>query len=349
MKVLHVNTSRTWGGGERQTLILLKTLRSKGVEVEALVRTGSLLSKKLRDCGIKTHEVANRWLALVWLVRNGRNYDVVHAHTGGDHEVSVLSKTFFKRPVVCTRRILRTRTNPINRCKFERTDKVVAVSRAVGERLRERLGVEEVEVIPDCFDPDCCLVDEVRALKKRFEGKFILATSSALQEVKDPFTLLRAVEDLSRIRSDFVFLHFGEGPLYGRMEGLIRRRGLEEVYRLMGFKEDVHRIFPAFDVFVMTSREEGLGSSVLDAFIYRVPVVATRACGLEELVRGRGLLCGVGDHRCVAQSINKLLEDPVLRGKLVDRAFNDAVRLYNPERTAELYLSLYTLLIRSNR
>ena len=79
----------------------------------------------------------------------------------------------------------------------------------------------------------------------------------------------------------------------------------------------------------MSSQEEGLGSSVLDAFIYKVPVVSTDAGGLKETVEGRGLLCHVKDSKCMADSINRILEDKLLREKLVNQAYNDVKEHYS--------------------
>ena len=62
-----------------------------------------------------------------------------------------------------------------------------------------------------------------------------------------------------------------------------------------------------------SSRQEGLGSSILDAFIERVPVVATRAGGITETVENMGLLCDIGDSKQIANSINNLLNDKSLK------------------------------------
>src|SRR3546814_12793591 len=75
------------------------------------------------------------------------------------------------------------------------------------------------------------------------------------------------------------------------------------------------------DVFVLSSRHEALGTSVLDAFLYSVPVVATDAGGLKELLaQGRGLLCPVGDHDALADAIDRVLTDRGLRADMVEQA-----------------------------
>ena len=109
----------------------------------------------------------------------------------------------------------------------------------------------------------------------------------------------------------------------------------------MGYYETVEDFFSIFDVFVMSSEEEGLGSSVLDAFIYKVPVVSTNAGGLKETLSERGLLCPVKDAKCLANSINNILEDKVLCMQLVSKAYNDVKKEYSLQENIEKYVRIF--------
>src|SRR5690606_8379229 len=80
-------------------------------------------------------------------------------------------------------------------------------------------------------------------------------------------------------------------------------------YLLMGFVEEPQAYFNYFDVFIMTSQQEGLGSSVLDAFMFEVPVVATDAGGLKDLLSGgRGITIPVGNSKKLAEGIETMLQ-----------------------------------------
>ena len=123
-------------------------------------------------------------------------------------------------------------------------------------------------------------------------GTFILGTTAALTKEKSPFVMIEAIRLLRLKREDFIFLHFGTGELENEMKKLIEKYELSDVYYLTGFKENVEDFFSILNVFMMSSELEGLGSSVLDAFIYKVPVVSTDAGGLNDLLLdGRGTLC----------------------------------------------------------
>src|SRR5690606_31123454 len=109
--------------------------------------------------------------------------------------------------------------------------------------------------------------------------------AAALTAEKDPCTLIRAVHRLRQLRSDFVFLHLGAGGgTETEARELVRELGLENIYVFGGFQSGIDDLYRLMDVFVLSSRDEALGTSVLDAFLYSVPVVATNAGGLAEIL-----------------------------------------------------------------
>src|SRR5690606_6659970 len=118
----------------------------------------------------------------------------------------------------------------------------------------------------------------------------VVATAAALTEEKDPCTLVRAVHALYQRRQDFVFVHLGAGgDAEDQARSLVSELGLESVYLFAGFQPEVESLYRLMDVFVSSSRHEALGTSVLDAFLYEVPVVATRTGGhIQSLADGRG-------------------------------------------------------------
>ncbi len=345
MKILELNTEKTWRGGERQTLYNVKGFLKAGLEVGLIARKGFPLSQKSSSLGCELIEVNSNLEALRFLLRYGKNYDVIHAQTAKTQTLAVLSKPFHRRPVVYTRRVDFVPRGMLTKLKYERTDKVVAITEAIRKILVNSLGLTGIEVITEIVEAKNLNVKRARALKDRFGDKKIIATTSALVPHKDPLTMVRAINELSRIRSDFVFLHFGDGPLLGSVKGLIHEFGIEDFYRLMGFVDNVEDFFAIFDVFVMSSEQEGLGSSVLDAFIYKVPVVSTDAGGLKETVGSSGLLCPVKDYRCLAENIDRLLNDAELRERLVSRAYTKAKERHSIEAVTDRYIELFNRIL----
>lgn len=318
MKILQINTERGWRGGERQTLYTLQGLRELEIDVELLCRRGESLSRRARDLGIPVHMVSGTLQALAFLAFRAKRFDVLHAQTARAQGLAVLTKAAHRRPVVYTRRVDFKPSGLMARWKYKRTDKVVAISSAIRDILLE-FGSFSAEIIPSVVREEKIPQGMREKLIHEYglQGKHVIGTTAALVPHKDPFTMVRAIERLYQIRGeDFLFLHFGSGPLEKEITELLRSRKMETCYRLMGFHEDILPWFQIFDIFTMSSQEEGLGSSVLDAFMYEVPVVATAAGGLRELVGDRGLLCEIGDHDCLAQSMHSLLSNAEKRKML---------------------------------
>src|SRR5690606_4062338 len=118
--------------------------------------------------------------------------------------------------------------------------------------------------------------------------------------------------------------------------------GLQDVYVFAGFQEGIENLYRLMDVFVLSSRYEALGSSVLDAFLYGVPVVATNAGGLAELLSdGRGLSSEVGDPQALAANMARVLDAPALRATMIEQASQYVAREHDPAAMAARYLDVY--------
>jgi len=103
----------------------------------------------------------------------------------------------------------------------------------------------------------------------------------------------------------------------------------------------VEDFFSVMEVFVMSSEEEGLGSSVLDAFVYKVPLVSTTAGGLKDLGRdGRGIMCAPKDAKAIAAGIDKVLNDQQFAGEMTEKACNYVVIQHAMKHISGQYLEL---------
>jgi glycosyltransferase involved in cell wall biosynthesis len=93
-----------------------------------------------------------------------------------------------------------------------------------------------------------------------------------------------------------------------------------------GFRDDALEFLRVFDCFVMSSRLEGLGTSIMDAQAAGVPVVATRTGGIPDIVaHGRtGLLVPPGDSAALAAAMERMLDDEAIRNKCVTAAVEES-------------------------
>jgi glycosyltransferase involved in cell wall biosynthesis len=176
-------------------------------------------------------------------------------------------------------------------------------------------------------------------------GPCRLVTVGRLQAPKDALTLVRALAELPRGAYEAVIV--GDGPDRPALESEVRRLGLESTVGLAGERNDVAQLLAASDVFVLSSRSEGLPLSILEAMAAGLPVVAANVGGVSELVlQGEtGFLVPPGDPRSLAGALEHLLDDPGLRGRLGAAARIRVEERFDLVSTRQAHLDLYSALL----
>jgi glycosyltransferase involved in cell wall biosynthesis len=162
-----------------------------------------------------------------------------------------------------------------------------------------------------------------------------------LKAPKDFLTLVRACALLAP--GSFEALIVGDGPDRAAIETEIGRLGLEDSVLLAGERADVPELLADSDVFVLSSRSEGLPVSVLEAMAAELPVVASRVGGLDELVVGgeTGILVPSGDHEALAAALTTMVEDRGLRRRLGDAGRSRAEALFDLAAFRQAHVDLY--------
>lgn len=203
-----------------------------------------------------------------------------------------------------------------------------AVSKDLAKWLVETVGVrpERVKQIytgidTERFCPGGPKLREIEGAPAGFfadPGAFVIGTVGRLAEVKDQgtlieaFALLRPQENPRPLRLVIV----GEGPMRGKLEGLIAKYQLGAWVWLAGNRTDIPQLLRQMDLYVLPSTVEGISISILEAMATGLPVVATAVGGNPEIVtRETGVLVPVGDAGRLAEAIGGLVADPArLRG-----------------------------------
>lgn len=170
----------------------------------------------------------------------------------------------------------------------------------------------------------------------------VVGTVGRLTEQKDPFTWLRSASLVADRRPDARFVMVGDGPLRGEAAQLAKDVGLEDRLVITGLRDDVPALLPAFDVFLLTSRWEGLPLVIPQAMASGVPVVASTVDGNREVLDDghNGLLVPPGVSAPIAAAVLELLGDAGLRDRIVDAGRRTA-REYTLRNTIPRLESLY--------
>jgi glycosyltransferase involved in cell wall biosynthesis len=169
----------------------------------------------------------------------------------------------------------------------------------------------------------------------------IAVNIGALVPHKDHATLLHAASLLSESRPALHWVVAGEGHLRPQLEALRDRLLLRDRVHLIGQVEDPLPLIADANLFVMSSREEGLGTSVLDAMAGGIPVASTTAGGLPEMLgEGAGLMVPPEHPEALATAVERLVNEPALRAELIQRALA-AVQRFGAARMATEVRTVY--------
>lgn len=358
MKVLHISSEKSWRGGEQQIAYLIAELARFGVKSSVLSRENSDFHKYCDRNSIDNYSKSFSGLGIIttalYLVKISKGFDLIHAHTARAHFVAVLATIFgLKRPIVAARRVDFVPSKSWLtkwRYKHAQVVRVLCVSRKIKCIMDEYLSQikDKTVVVYSGIDlnkfKDTSTQLPVRKVYGIPDGHIIVGNTSALAEHKDYFTFLDAALKLvnSKSQVNFSFIIFGDGPLKSEIVEYVKKLGLTKHVLMTGFVNNLNQLLPQIDVFMITSKTEGLGTSVLDAFASKLPIVATRAGGIPEMiVNGEtGLLAEVGDADQLAKNVLQIVFDPKLRSRLIENG-SKKLKKFSKEKTAEKTLSVY--------
>jgi glycosyltransferase involved in cell wall biosynthesis len=279
--------------------------------------------------------------------------DVVHLHDPHAVSAGLLALRIAPAPAaVATRRVDFPLRGPLSRWKYRACRRVIAVSRAIAAVL-ESGGLDPgrirvvYEGVPD-RPPAAGGHEALRALGVP-EGAPVVGNVAALTEHKDHSSLLQAAARVVQRAPLARFLILGEGELKPRLEREAAALGLGDRCVFAGFRNDLDRLLPALTLFCLSSRLEGLGTSVLDAMCFGVPVVATAAGGIPEAVQDgvTGRVVPPGDPAALAAAILELLQDEPRRRALGRAGRARFEERFSAERMVDETLGVYRELLKA--
>lgn len=350
MKTLHINTELTWRGGEQQVLSLVKGLETKGHTAHLICRPESGIHERALQEGFTLLPLRMRGeidpvatVKILRIIYRG-NYDVIHSHTPHAQALVLWASLFLpKKPFrVFTRRvefsIFRHNFFGMNRLKYTKgVDHLIAISQGVKKKLIEDgIPPDKISVVHSGVN-----VDRYRGLSgdsvlREFSvpaGAPILGNIGYLEENKGQRYLIQAMGEVVKDYPEIRLFILGSGRLEPALRALVEEYNLENNIILTGFRDDVGAFLNVFDVLVVSSLEEGLNSTILDALALELPVVATDAGGIPEIIvpGENGRLVSRADSPALAAGILWMLRHPeqakamAKRGsELVRKEFSDA-------------------------
>ncbi len=250
--------------------------------------------------------------------------------------------------LVASRRVaFHLKGNAFSRWKYHQVECFVAASEAIHRMLIED-GIDRARVVTIYEGIDLQRVQAEPPVN--IHAEFWLPTHApvvgavaALTQEKGHKHLIDAAALVVREVPDARFVILGEGDLRPALERQIKELHLDKHVVLPGFRADILALIKSFDVFVMSSLAEGLGTSLLDAMALSKATVATDTGGIPEVVSHgeTGLLVPPRDHRALASAISGLLKDHSRRERMGSAGLERVKRLFTAERMVERTLDVY--------
>ena len=358
MKSVHIDTAKTWRGGQNQVLHLVNGLAEMGHAAVLVAHDAGELKRRaqegLRFVGFTPRsefDVHAAW-QLAKVFRDVQP-DVIHAHDPMGISLTAMAlqmrNGLASAPlVVAARRVdFHLKRHAFSRWKHSRVDVFIAASRMIASILvDDGIPQDRIDVVHDGVN--IALVDKQPVVDAHAafwlpRGAPLVGNVAALAAHKGQKHLVAAAKAIVRSVPDARVLIVGEGELREPLERQIKELGLERHVFLTGFRPDAIGLIKSFDVFVLCSITEGLGSAMLEAMAAGKPVVATRAGGIPEaIVDGEtGLLVPPGDPESLARAITSLLNDPERRERLAAAGRQRVAREFSVERMVQRTLGVY--------
>jgi len=329
------------GGAEEQARQLAGSLKKKGVRVFIVTRKLKNTSKSELINGVRVYRTFCRFHAISFLIsassfliRNRGEYDILHVHTMDSPAIlACLLKIILKKKLVIKIRnshfLRSSRLSLFNKYKYGLLSKYVDTFIVVNKRIKKgllKLGVKEEKIryIPNAVDTSFfkpATIKEKKELGSKFhlEGKQIICLIGRLIPGKRVDFSLKVFSKIKKKLPNAVFLIVGDGPEKAKLLNLSEKLGVEKNVVFAGgcSKEKVLKYLKISDVFVSSSKSEGMSNALLEAMATGKAVVASRIDGTQDLILDNynGLLSSL-DEASFSKKLFLLLKNKKIRDRL---------------------------------
>ncbi|MGE4318022.1 MAG: glycosyltransferase [Deferribacterales bacterium] len=357
MKVLHIDTGRDWRGGQRQVLFLHEGLMKAGIDSVIVCNSDGKFTGHTSENIIPMKfkgEADMGFLRELKKIIRAEKPDIVHTHDAHALMPALLAKVFgLKYKLINTRRI----DFSINKGYFKRkkydnkqVDVIVAISDAIRRLLiNDGIEPEKLKVINSGVRfPKSLEYQTYKDIREKYDldGKYVVGTVASISETKDHYTMIDAFAKFHKLANESVLMMVGGGHMKEEIEAYAAKQECADSIIFTGHTDKVYEHIAVFDVFAMSSKTEGLCTSIIDAMFMMKPVASTAAGGIPELVKHRfnGLLTPVQDSDALACSFYEIYENGDNVKKFGQNGFHTSLKFSDSSMVSQ-YIRLYTGLL----
>jgi len=174
----------------------------------------------------------------------------------------------------------------------------------------------------------------------------VIITVGELNANKNHIQVLEALSKLNK--TNFHYLIVGNGKDEQKLQKAVNELMLRDKVSFLGFRRDVPELLTASDVFILTSRREGLPKAVMEAMAVGLPIIATDVRGNRDLVKSgeNGYLVPLNDVETTSQVIEELISSPELRNSMQEKN-KEKARAYALDRILPQMEKIYEYILKS--
>ena len=358
-RIVYIVSQLGQGGAEQQLYYLLKYLRPNA-DLISLAEGGYWL-QPIRDLGYRVIELKRQRSFDLSRLRAVQQYiqteqpDIVHLFMDGEPGAYGRIATLLTRhPHV----VVGIRNHPARDTGWYTTLRRYALNRHISMTVSNAMSshrymIEQEGILPERarfipnglelerFSPTQA-AERKTLLPEDWRDKVIVGTVGALAERKWPEQFVEVARRVLDQTGSVRFVHAGDGDLREKVQQLSRDLGVDQYMRFLGARRDVPAVLQAFDIFLMTSRNEGTPNAAMEAMATGLPCVLTDIGDCRELiVEGEtGFIAPVGDADQLARYVLQLAADPALRQRMGQAGYA-RIQDYDVHKMAAQYRDLY--------
>ncbi len=344
LNILEVCFSDGQGGLEMYMADVSRRLQARGHRVHTAAPEGSYLAEKLRANrpDFTPLNPGRRYLdfgiagRLAEIIRE-KDIDIIHAHQSTDLSSLILAKHRAGRGcLVFTQQMesSRRKKDLFHRWVYRNLDGLITITDRIERQVLENTPVNPARVWRLYYGIDTGKFSRDETRRREARKKYGIAEEETavgivgrLEEGKGQHVLLQAAGRLKDLLPRLKVLIIG-GETVGqqgylrRLRSLVLEAGLQEKVIFTGFQSDVTAVSAALDIFVLATRKETFGLSLVEAMAQGIAPVATDAGGVPEIIthRENGLLVPPFDSDALAAALRQLIEQPEFRRRMAENA-----------------------------
>jgi glycosyltransferase involved in cell wall biosynthesis len=362
LNILLSNSTDIFAGGEDYVYILAKYLMRRGHEVRVSAHPGHLLLQKCKQSNIETVPLTYTGMSRAFSVgaelrRVLRKHaiDIIHSNANYDRTCAAIASARGT-----TRHVASVHSSHSIQHNFTHwlrntygTDHFIADAQAVKDVLVREDGISasRITVIPIGVEDDTKEFQaearvKTRALLGVSPGTVVVGNVARLVPFKGHGILLRAIAEVVKSTAGVLFPIIGDGELMGTLRLQTKALDIEQFVRFLGFKDDLHEWYPAFDIYCHSSLElaaEAFPLAILRALAAGLPAVCTKVGGIGLMVEDgiSGYLTDPEDAQALAEALLKVINNEALRRSMGVASFNLFQREFHASAMAERVEHVY--------